>query len=110
MSYWDKYDDRNREANCRGRRDAEWGYRSHESDYVFDFGSERREAYEDGYREVRREQERREERRQEEEAAERHAEQRRIEARRIEEAIEWEQAQYEQQPEPEQPEPEQEEV
>jgi len=103
MSYWDRYDDRNREAHRRGERDAEYGHSNHEYDY--DLGSERREAYENGYREVRREQERREEIRQEEDAAERRAEARRIEARRFEE-MQYEQEQYQEQceePIPEQP-------
>ena len=99
MGYWDKYSDRNREANCRGRRDAEYGYSNHEYDY--DMASERRTAYEDGYREERRHQERREERRQEEEAEERRCLRAREEARRFEEAQMYEQA--EQEPYPKEP-------
>lgn len=87
MGYYNRYDDRNREARKRGERDAEWGYRSHQYDY--DMGTERRSAYEDGYREERSRLERQEEKRREEE--------RRIELarqRRIEEQRQYEQQQY----------------
>lgn len=69
MSYYDRWDDRNREAHKQGERDAERGWRSHRYDY--DLCSERGNAYEDGYRQERyrieeREEERREEEREEE--------------------------------------------
>ena len=80
MSYYDRWDDRNREAKKRGERDAERGYRSHRMDY--DSFTERGAAYEDGYREERNRLNRMEEERHEQERQEREAEQRQIERER----------------------------
>jgi len=94
MSYYDRYDDRNREANRRGERDASYGYRSHKYDY--DWGTERRSAYEEGYeREARRIEEQREERRREEEREERRAAERREHEREM--YLQQERDYYEQQ-------------
>lgn len=79
MSYYDRCDDRNREAYKQGERDADRGWRSHRYDY--DSYSERGNAYEDGYRQERyRIEEREEERRREE----------REEERRLQQEREWE--------------------
>ena len=79
MSYYDKWNDKNREAKRRGERDA--FYRNdHSSQY--DYWSERRSAYKDGYEEERRMIERREEDAQEEARAERMAAERRYEEER----------------------------
>jgi len=51
MPYYDRWDDRNREARRQGERDASYGTRSHQYDY--DRYSERGDAYEDGYIEER---------------------------------------------------------
>jgi len=80
MSYYDRYDDRNREARKIGERDAERGYRSHQFDY--DSWSERGAAYEDGFREERRHIEHIEEQHREEEAAQERQRQHRIEEQR----------------------------
>jgi len=69
MSYYDRWNDTNRDAHRQGERDASYGYRAHRND--FDSHGEPREAYEDGYREERGRIERREEERQYEERQER---------------------------------------
>ena len=58
MPYYDRWNDRNREAHRLGERDAERGYEAHRRDY--DMMTESRAAYEDGYREAERVRERRE--------------------------------------------------
>ena len=98
--YYDRWNDRNREAKRQGEKDAEWGYQRHRYDY--DSYSERGCAYRDGYEETRRQIERREEeRRQEEDMAERYR------LNRLREEAEWqrqeEEAYWEQQQEQEQP-------
>jgi len=69
MSYYDRHDDRNKEALRQGEKDAFYGWRSHRNDY--DSYTESGEAYDDGYRTERNRIERREEERQEEERLER---------------------------------------
>jgi len=69
MSYYDRHNDRNKEALRQGEKDAFYGYRSHRYDY--ESHTESGEAYDDGYRTERNRIERREEERQEEERQER---------------------------------------
>ena len=70
MSYFDRWNDENREAQKQGKRDAERGYRAHRHD--FDPWTERGAAYDDGYQEERRHIERIEEERREQEEYEEH--------------------------------------
>lgn len=78
MSYYDRWNDRNREAERKGREHGERGY-GYDWDLKTEYWSERGEAYRAGVREGERERERREERLHEEERRER---QLREEARR----------------------------
>jgi len=102
MSYYDRWDDRNREAKRRGEKDAFYGT---DHRYEYDAWGERRAAYQDGYQEERRMLERREEERREEEMAFRRERDRRCAEeeyhRQMEEAYYAEQEQQEM-PEPEQ--------
>lgn len=75
MTYYDRWNDRNREAKRQGEKDAFYGWRSHRYDY--DSFTEPGDAYEDGYREERNRIERQEEERRQEEAHERKLEQER---------------------------------
>ena len=75
VSYYDRYNDRNREAFRQGERDGERGYQAHRYDY--DSFTERGAAYQDGYRHEQWRLEIREEERRKEEAAERRAAERR---------------------------------
>ena len=96
MSYYDRWNDSNREAEKQGKRDAEYGYRSHRYDY--DSYSERGNAYESGYREEQQAIERKEEERREEEREERRMAERQREReiqRRMEEDEYYLQQQYE---------------
>lgn len=72
MSYYDRWDDRNREAEREGRKHGERGY-GYDWELKTDHWSERGAAYRTGVREGERTRERREEERQEEQAAERRA-------------------------------------
>ena len=94
MSYYDRWNDQNREARKAGERDGERGY-GYDYELQHDYYSERGAAYQDGVREGERARERREEELREEEAQERRAYERMMEQRRQEEE------QYEQQREQE---------
>jgi len=84
MPYYDRWNDKNREAHRQGERDAERGYRSHRFDH--DSWTERGVAYEDGYQEERRRLDRiEEERREQEEREERYRAQERERQRQNEE-------------------------
>ena len=103
MSYYDRWDDRNRDAREQGEHDARYGYRHHQYDY--DSFSEPRAAYDDGYNQERMRQERiREEREQEEREYERIARrdfERRIYEQEAEYYAQLEQQRYDEQMEPE---------
>ena len=101
--YYDRWNDRNREAFKQGERDAFYGYRSHRFDY--DSHTEKGCAYNSGYEEERRKiEEKEEEERQEQERHERiRAEERHREEyhRQLEEEEYWAQQQEEQEQEEE---------
>lgn len=84
MGYYDRWDDRNRDAHRQGEKDAQWGYRSRRFDY--DSHTERGAAYDDGYQEERRRLDRIEAERREQEEAER----RRLDRQIREQEREWE--------------------
>ena len=91
MNYYDRWDDRNREAEREGRRHGERGY-GYDWNLKTDYWSERGAAYRSGMREGEHARARMEERRQEEEEAERRV---REQARRREEE-EYEEGRYSQ--------------
>jgi predicted acyl esterase len=95
--YYDRWNDKNREAFKQGEKDAFYGYRSHRHD--FDSWKENGCAYNDGYEEERRRiEEREKEERREQERYERMREERRREEeyqRQLEEEAYWEQLEQE---------------
>lgn len=98
MTYYDRWNDRNRRAVRKGEKDAELGWMTCRH---YDRYSECGAAYEDGYHSKRREIERREEEREQEERQRIRREQLMAEHRRLEEQEYWERFEYEQQQEEE---------
>jgi len=97
MTYYDRWNDRNREAEREGRQHGERGY-GYDWDLKTEYFSERGAAYRAGVHEGERVRERREEERQrEEEAAERRAYEAAREYQKQDEEAYYEEQQYEQQ-------------